>query len=175
MILTRLQTLLFGIPLITLFGSLMGFPFQEKDWSIFLPEDESKHLVTHLCLSCHDLGLVVTRRGDYAFWEKTIIYMNTEGADIRHEESALLSTYLSSHFGRDQKPVIFPIDINKATREVIELIQPIARQAESILKARAGSGGFLKLEELLKVEGITEESFQKVRPFLSLSSPSRPR
>lgn len=140
-----------------------------SDWSIFLPENNSKQVAVRLCSSCHGLDRVVTSRGDFAFWEKTIRYMNSEwGADIRGEEIAALSEYLATHFGSNKERLVFPININKASRDVFLMLLPVADRADAIMAAREKHGSFGRLEDLLEVDGLTAEQFEKVKPFLTV-------
>jgi hypothetical protein len=139
------------------------------DWSIFLPDDPAKQLTVDLCSSCHDLQPVVTRRGDVAFWQQRIRYMNSEwGAMVRPPEVAVLSEYLGEHFGKEVPRLEIPINLNKADRAVIELLKPISRHADAIVTTRLRDGGFRSVEELRAIRGLTDEQFEKVKPFLSV-------
>jgi competence protein ComEA len=59
-----------------------------------------------------------------------------------------------------------PIDINKATVEDIMLIDGIGEKTASrIIQFREKSGRYHKVEDLMKIPGIKEKKFRKLRMY----------
>jgi len=64
------------------------------------------------------------------------------------------------------------VDINTATvDELIELPGVGPATAQKIVRFREENGPFQRVEDLLKVKGIGEKSFQKLRPSIKVSRP----
>lgn len=137
------------------------------DWNVLAPEVQGKDLLVSRCSACHNLSMTVTSRGDREFWSGQITAMAVYGADIPADDVEPLVNYLSTQFGPDKLRLAVPVDINKASKEVLRLLPPVAAQAEAIVNAREARGRFSAPEDLLKIEGITQEQFKKVRPFIS--------
>jgi competence protein ComEA len=63
-----------------------------------------------------------------------------------------------------------PVDLNSATVEQLVQIPGIGKAlAERIVSFREQNGPFKRVEDLLKVQGIGEKSFQKLRPHLTVA------
>ena len=137
------------------------------DWSVLAPEVPGKDLMVSRCSGCHNLSTTVTSRGDREYWSGRITAMVVLGADMPAGDVEPLVNYLSTHFGPDKLRLAIPVDINTAGKEVLRLLPPIAAQAEAIVNAREARGRFTAPEDLLKIEGITQEQFKQVRPFIS--------
>ena len=61
------------------------------------------------------------------------------------------------------------IDINSATPEMLAKIPGVdSTIADSIAKYREANGAFSSAKDLLKVDGITPELLDKIKPFLSM-------
>jgi len=61
------------------------------------------------------------------------------------------------------------IDINKATAVELTAIPGVGTViAERIVDFRDKQGPFLRVEDLLKIRGIGEKSFQKIRPHVKV-------
>lgn len=138
------------------------------DWNVLAPEVRGKDLLVSGCSACHNLSMIVTLRGDREFWSGQITAMAVYGADIPTDDAEPLVNYLSTQFGPDTLRLAVPVDINKASKEELRLLPPIAAQAEAIVNAREARGRFSAPEDLLKIEGITQEQFKEVRPFISV-------
>lgn len=68
---------------------------------------------------------------------------------------------------RATKPA--PIDINEAGEEALIAIPGIGEAtAERIVSWREEHGPFRRVEDLMKVRGIGEKSFQKIRPYVKV-------
>lgn len=143
-------------------GSITG------DWSIFLPEGDGKQLAVRHCFSCHDLARVVQLRGNSDFWSDLVWSMVSQGADIPRDEADALIKYYSEHLGPNQPAFTVPINTNTAKPEVLRLLSPIANQADNIVKAREQGKKFETVDDLLKIDGITKESFEKIKPFITV-------
>ena len=62
-----------------------------------------------------------------------------------------------------------PIDLNAATVEQLIAIPGIGRvTAERIVQWREQNGPFRRPEDLMKVKGIGDKSFDKLRPFIKV-------
>ena len=59
-----------------------------------------------------------------------------------------------------------PVDINRVTSDDLVLISGIGeRTAEHIMEWRERAGGFRKVEDLMKIRGIKEKKFQKLKDY----------
>jgi competence protein ComEA len=64
-----------------------------------------------------------------------------------------------------------PVDLNSASTEQLTEIPGIGKvMAQRIVEWRDQHGPFQRVEDLMKVKGIGEKSFQKLRPFVKVSS-----
>lgn len=67
------------------------------------------------------------------------------------------------------EPVSFPININTATLEELDLIPGIGpKLAQRILDFREEIGGFQHIDDLLDVKGIGEKTLDKIRAYITL-------
>jgi comEA protein len=63
-----------------------------------------------------------------------------------------------------------PIDLNRASAAELITIPGIGKTlAQRIVEFREDHGPFSRVEDLMKVKGIGEKSFQKIRPYLKVS------
>ena len=63
-----------------------------------------------------------------------------------------------------------PLDLNKASENELTEIPGIGPSlAKRIVEFRNENGNFRRVEDLLKVRGIGEKSFQKIRPYVTVS------
>lgn len=61
------------------------------------------------------------------------------------------------------------ISINKATIDELTKISGIGEsKAKSIIEYRSKHGNFMSLEEIIKVDGITKDTFNKIKEFICL-------
>lgn len=64
---------------------------------------------------------------------------------------------------------VFPININTATLEQLDLIPGIGPvYAQRILDLRSEIGQFRHIEELLDVKGIGEKTLEKIKPYITI-------
>jgi competence protein ComEA len=62
-----------------------------------------------------------------------------------------------------------PVDLNRATQQELTGVPGIGKVlAERIVKFRDRHGPFRRVEDLLKVKGIGEKSFDKLRPHVTV-------
>jgi competence ComEA-like helix-hairpin-helix protein len=62
------------------------------------------------------------------------------------------------------------IDINSASAEQLTAIPGIGKvMAERIVQFREQHGPFERVEDLLKIKGIAEKSFQRIRPYVMIA------
>ncbi len=63
------------------------------------------------------------------------------------------------------------VNLNVATPEQLETLPGIGpRAAQRIVEFRAKNGGFKKVEDLMKIQGIGERSFLRLRPLVTVGS-----
>ena len=68
------------------------------------------------------------------------------------------------------------VNVNTATAEQFEALPGIgAKMAARIVEYRQKNGSFKKVEELMNVKGIGEQSFLKLKPYLTLGAPKAER
>ena len=64
------------------------------------------------------------------------------------------------------------VNINAASAEQFEALPGIgAKMAARIVEYRQKNGPFKKVEEMMNVKGIGEQSFLKLKPYLTLGTP----
>jgi len=74
---------------------------------------------------------------------------------------------------QSKQPPPKPLDINKATAAELEKVPGIGpATAKAIVNFREKSGPFRRLEDLLAIRGITKRKLEKLRPYLSVGSPT---
>jgi len=63
------------------------------------------------------------------------------------------------------------VNLNAATPEQLEALPGIGpRAAQRIVEFRTKNGGFKKVEDLMKIQGIGERSFLRLRPLVTVGS-----
>lgn len=63
------------------------------------------------------------------------------------------------------------VNLNEATPQQLEALPGIGpRAAQRIVEFRAKNGGFKKVEDLMKVQGIGERSFLRLKPLVTVGS-----
>ncbi len=92
--------------------------------------------------------------------EKYASYLNLES----NQNSLPENLSAASRLAVGQK-----INLNQATFEELKLLPGIGeKMAEEILKLRNIRGKFSSLEELMRVKGIKEKRFAKLKPYLEI-------
>lgn len=131
--------------LICLLPGLLAAQTEDDD----LPEGDGKATFVRMCSNCHALKRVTKTRYPKKFWESVVDDMVSRGAEGDEEESSIVISYLTRHFGK-------PLDINKATAKQIQnglAFSPA--HAELIVNYRTEHGPFKSFEDLAKVPGIS--------------------
>jgi competence protein ComEA len=66
-----------------------------------------------------------------------------------------------------------PVNLNTATAEQLTTIPGVGpKMAERIIDYRQKNGGFKKVEDLMNVSGVGEKSFLKMKPLITVGTPS---
>ena len=67
------------------------------------------------------------------------------------------------------------IDLNSACAEELEVLPGVGPVlSRRIVEEREKVGGFRRLDDLLRVRGVTKELVERVRPFVEIVQPSQP-
>jgi len=62
-----------------------------------------------------------------------------------------------------------PVDLNSASAEQLQVIPGIGKvMAERIVAWRDEHGPFRRVEDLMKVKGVGEKTFEKLRPYVKV-------
>ena len=64
-----------------------------------LPEGRGRDQVAMVCVGCHDLTVVVSKRATTAEWRETVANMVARGASISNDDAAVIASYLGEHYG----------------------------------------------------------------------------
>ena len=88
-------------------------------------------------------------------------------------ESSPLEISSSIPSGSEQIPSstvsVFPININTATAEMLQLLPDIGpSRAQAIIDYRTNNSEFKALTDLLLVDGIGEKILEKITPYITL-------
>jgi cytochrome c5 len=112
---------------------------KEVDWAIFLPSGNGQIQVGSYCTMCHDLKTIVSvRRTDAAGWKAIVEDMvYSKGTPAPEEDISVIADYLAEHFGPATPPLVLPVNINTAPKELLALLPGIGNEeVEKIVAAR---------------------------------------
>ena len=112
---------------------------KEVDWSVFLPSGKGQIQVGSYCTMCHDLKPIVSvRRTDAAGWKAIVEDMvYSKGTPAPEEDIPVIADYLAEHFGPATPPLILPVRINTAPKELLALLPGIGEEeVRKIVAAR---------------------------------------
>lgn len=101
---------------------------------------------------------------------KLVVLSKDEAAALSDEERLKLSGGSSSGSGGDTaKSGGGLVNINTASKEELMTLSGIGEaRAEDIIRCREESGGFKKIEDIMKVPGIKNAAFQKIKDSITV-------
>ena len=101
--------------------------------------------------------------------KKANLLLVNQAAKVTDGEQITIPEKISNQAKGDNSKESTKIPINRATKEELMTLTGIGEgKAESILKYRQDNGTFKKIEDLMKVTGIKEGVFQKIKDDVSL-------
>jgi competence ComEA-like helix-hairpin-helix protein len=119
-----------------------------------LPDGPGKPTVVVVCGSCHDVDTATGMRRTTAEWKEVVESMINRGAVASDDEIKAVLTYLSKTFG--------VVNVNKAAaKEIEDVLEIPATEAEAIVRQRTDRGAFASLDELKSVSGVDASSIEK--------------
>ena len=125
-----------------------------------LPAGPEKDRVVKLCVSCHEMDLVVARRHTRAEWDGVMEDMVARGASGSSQELEKVGDFLSKYLGK--------ISINSATaKEIQESLKISEKDAQAIVTWREQHGKFKNFEEVRKVPGLDAEKIGDKRGWMA--------
>ena len=69
-----------------------------------LPDGAGKDLVMNVCMVCHELTRITSKKKTKEEWNDTVDKMAARGAKASDEEFDTIVNYLTKYFGKDQPP-----------------------------------------------------------------------
>lgn len=89
------------------------------------------------------------------------VIVDAEQIYVPTEEERLHETYQSNDSGK--------VNLNTATKEQLMTLSGIGEaKAESILSYRKEHGSFTSIEDIMKISGIKESLFQKIKEYITI-------
>lgn len=126
------------------------------------PEGEGKEIVLSACVQCHGLREVLSHRMDAKSWQKTILSMVAKGTQLLPGEAETLAKYLTENF----PPLM---NVNTATADELARLPSMDKAAAAaIVRARQKQGKFKDIRDVSKVEGLTPQVFEKIKPRITV-------
>jgi competence ComEA-like helix-hairpin-helix protein len=112
-----------------------------------LPDAPGKAVVEKLCADCHGVASIGGLRRTRSGWEATVDEMVARGANGSDEEFDRVIAYLARYLGK--------VNVNQgSSKEIQEVADLSAAEADAIVKYRAQNGDFKDLADLRKVPGL---------------------
>jgi tetratricopeptide (TPR) repeat protein len=106
-----------------------------------LPDGEERQYVETLCTACHDLERVVNQRKSLDAWTATVSDMLSRISPNMETETAIISDYLSSHYGVDTSATLAWVhssleqgDLPAAESMVRENVESLEKELAQILE-----------------------------------------
>ena len=85
-------------------AALTALVLSAAAWAQSLPAGEGKDMVEKICAGCHDLAPITeSLGGTRADWEMVVQSMIQMGAEIKPEQTVLITNYLAQNFPPKQK------------------------------------------------------------------------
>jgi competence ComEA-like helix-hairpin-helix protein len=140
---------------------------QEYDRQLLagLPDGDGKTLLATGCTNCHSLSQVAAGRKNAKALTHTVEDMISRGSPVDPEQVGTLAKYLAANFGPS-------VNVNKASAGDLAAVPGLdAKTGAAIVSYREKNGPFAKLDDLSKVEGLSDDVLKKVRARLTVGSP----
>jgi competence protein ComEA len=130
------------------------------------PKSESSELVTSICSECHSLARVMANHRTVAEWAQTIKIHEGRGLNVEAAEAEAIAKYLGDYFGPT-------VNINATSISELSALPNIGKAfAEALVAYRAKNGPFKTVDDLLKVPGVTPQTFDEIKRRLTIGPPN---
>jgi competence protein ComEA len=88
-----------SVLLLLLFAYAAAQTNSPKAGADILPDGPGKDVVQRDCLSCHNVHITTSKRGDEDDWANTVSQMIGRGANISDDDADTIVEYMAAHFG----------------------------------------------------------------------------
>ena len=121
-----------------------------------LPDGEAKTILLARCVGCHGLARVSAGKKSLKSWTNTIKVMVVNGATLEDKELEPLAKLLAASFA-------LPININTATAAELAAVPGLEPPlAAAIVRYREKNGDFSTVQDLSRVEGVSQDLLGKI-------------
>jgi competence protein ComEA len=125
-------------------------------------EARSKAVVQKVCVSCHEMDVVIATRHTRIGWQQIVDDMISRGAEGSDMEMAETIAYLTKYFGK--------VNVNTASaKQLAEFLDLSGKEAEIVTQYREQHGNFKDFEQLKSVPGVNAEKLQEKRSLIAFS------
>ncbi len=149
---------------------------QETDTVDIQQEEAKESIYVHVCGAVNSEGVYELPRGSRVFeaieaaggFREDAATTEVNQAELLEDEARIyVPTVQEIQQGTSSKNG--KININKATKEELMTLPGVgASRAESIVQYRKEQGAFKKIEDIMKIAGIKEALFEKIKELISV-------
>jgi competence ComEA-like helix-hairpin-helix protein len=116
-----------------------------------LPDGEAKTILLARCVGCHGLARVSAGKKSLKSWTNTIKVMVVNGVTLEDKEVEPLAKLLAASFA-------LPVNINTATAAELASVPGLEPSlAAAIVRYREKNGDFSNVQDLSRVEGVSQD------------------